>query len=90
MPNTAQKMDEILKMQGEGIAILAFHIDQDELAEIASALDPDEPSTGALGRYKGLPVYLRPGYPDILKDMKLSIRDHGGIQYSCAVFVVWD
>lgn len=90
MVETIQKMDDIVRMQGQGIAILAFHLNERELAEVTGILKPDASMSEAAGCYMGLPVYTWPYFPDDLKAVKPSVREHEGIRYSCLVLAVWD
>jgi hypothetical protein len=57
---------------------------------IEGSLAPDDPDTGAVGRYEGLPVYVLPNIPDGLKAMGTKIGEHRGIKYGYMEMLVMD
>lgn len=55
-----ESLNQVIELQSErSIILTGFFLEQCEINELSSSLLPDEPKVGAVGRYKGVPVFDR-------------------------------
>lgn len=78
-----EQLAEICQLQvAEQFLLTAFYLEPHELDSIRPLLSPDEPATGACGRFEGVPVFAKSS--GILVDQGQRRVSRGTIEYAIA------
>ncbi len=67
----------------EGFLLTGVYLVKSDMNTVLPILMPDEPSVGACGRYKGVPVF------PLTEEAELELQQHGRVHYS-GIRGAWD
>jgi hypothetical protein len=88
--NILTELDQIHENQSEeSYALVAYHLEGERIEEVKTLLESDTPIVGAVGRYRGIPVFAEKTLPPNLSHLKAETTiGKNGIGFSYLRLVI--